>query len=162
MDSIDLKISYAPNSHITAIKPSFAGVITLSYLTVMIPCAPCKYFFSGRSQGLHGKQGDECPGVSQTELDAYVLSIESCLQHEPIWLEKWPFPKTTGERWRSSPAGLQKSLQTPFSLSPFNSYLFLFISSSSPATGFCNSASCYLHPLSPATASQQAAAASEK
>ena len=72
MDSIDLKMSYAPNSHITVIKPSFAWVITLSYLTVMIPRSPCKYFFSSRSQSLCGKQGDECPGLPQMELDAYV------------------------------------------------------------------------------------------
>lgn len=67
-----MKMSYAPNSHITVIKPSFAWVITLSYLTVMIPRSPCKYFFSSWSQSLHGKQGDERPGASQTEPDAYV------------------------------------------------------------------------------------------
>lgn len=72
MDSIDLKMSYAPNSHITAIKASFSWAIILSYLTVMIPHSLCKYFFSSRSQSLCGKQGDECPGVSQMELDASV------------------------------------------------------------------------------------------
>jgi len=72
MDSIDLKMSYAPNSHITMIRSSFAWAISLSYLTVIIPRSPCKYFFRSRSQSLCGKQGDECPAVSQTELDAYV------------------------------------------------------------------------------------------
>lgn len=34
MDSIDLKISYAPNSDITVTKPSFTWVISVSYISL--------------------------------------------------------------------------------------------------------------------------------
>lgn len=34
MDSIELKISYALNSNITVIKPSFTWVISLSYISL--------------------------------------------------------------------------------------------------------------------------------
>lgn len=34
MDSIDLKISYAPNSDITVVKPFFTWVISLCYISL--------------------------------------------------------------------------------------------------------------------------------
>lgn len=36
MDSIDLKISYASNSSITVIKPSFTWVVSVSYISLFV------------------------------------------------------------------------------------------------------------------------------